>query len=398
MGITSLSKKGKIITIGIFLSFIYIFYIWCMVKTQDNYSETEKRSLAQKPEFSMEEFMDGKYSTDYEAYVKDQFPERDAFVSMKNSTEILMGKTLLKGVFIGKDGYLIENHGEKTYHTERAEKNANAVISAANRWSETLGDDHVSVMIVPTSQTVMKDKLPSLALVYDQTEYIDTIADGLKDGLLVDVNSVLSNHSDEYIYYKTDHHWTTYGAFLAYREWCESKGLTPYTEDELSITSVTEDFMGTIYNKLNIFTDKDTIEIYEPANITTQAVFNLTEKKDTLFDIACLESRDKYSVFLGGNPGILEITDDKHETVSDKHIGESLNQNKSERILMILKDSYANCFTPMTQGMFDRVYVIDLRFFNMKIDTFVEKYGITDVLLLYNADTLATDVNVSRIK
>ena len=100
---------------------------------------------------------------------------------------------------------------------------------------------------------------------------------------------------------------------------------------------------------------------------------------------------------MGGNRGLVEITGSDNETISDKPLENLEKLNKDESVLMIIKDSYANCMVPMTAGMYDRIYVIDLRFFNMKVDTFIEMYGVTDILFLYNVDTLTSDLYVSRI-
>lgn len=253
-------------------------------------------------------------------------------------------------------------------------------------------------MVVPTAQTILTDKLPLFAQCYNQNEYIDSIKKGLKENVFVDVSKVLKEHKDEYIYYRTDHHWTGYGAYLAYESWCRLKNLEPYAKEELNIDTVTEDFLGTIHSKINISHKPDAIEIYSVKDYNTKAVYNMQNTKDTLFDKTFLKGKDKYGVFFGGNQGIVEITDNMHMTVTDGRLKENYNQDKNEDILLIIKDSYANCFAPMTAGMFDRIYVVDLRYFNMKPDVFMEMYGVTDVLLLYNADTLTDDVYISRVK
>lgn len=391
-------KIGKIITVVLFLAFIFGFFCYTLVKPDDLYSETENRTLAERPKLDTESFFSGQFMEDYEAYIQDQFPLRTQLVALKNYAELAMGKKELNGIFLCKDDYLIENHKKEDYETERAKKNSEAIISAGNRWTEMLGEEHTSVMVVPTSQSVLTDKLPLFAQCYNQNEYIDTIKNGLKENVFVDVSQVLKEHKDEYIYYRTDHHWTGYGAYLAYERWCQLKGLRPYAKENFNIDTVTEDFLGTIHSKINISHKPDTIEIYSVKDYNTKAVYNMQNTKDTLFDETFLKGKDKYSVFFGGNQGIVEITDDMHMTVTDSRLKENYNQDKSEDILLIIKDSYANCFAPMTVGMFDRIYVVDLRYFNMKPDVFMEMYGVTDVLLLYNADTLTDDVYIARVK
>lgn len=389
---------GKKITIIIFLLFIYGFFAFSALKEDATYSEHENRTLAAKPEFSAEGFFSGKYTSDYETYIQDQFPLRDEFVSFKNYTELAVGKKEVKSILLCSDGYFVENHDGEDYESERAVKNANSIISAGNRWAEKFGKEHVSVMIVPTAQSILTDKLPLFAQPYNQMEYINPIKEGLDDGVFIDVYDTLTEHKDEYIYYKTDHHWTSYGAYLAYKKWCTSKGLNAYAREDFNIETVSDEFLGTIHSKINIKSDMDTIEIYNVKDYNINAVYNMGGSfKDSLTDESFLEGKDKYSFFFGGNQGIVEITDKDSETVSDKMHEEPVNSDKKESVLLIIKDSYANCFAPMTVGMYDRVYVMDLRYFNMKPDMFMELYGVTDILLLYNADTLTDDVYIGRI-
>lgn len=389
---------GKKITIIIFLLFIYGFFGFSALKEDEAYSELENRTLEDRPVLTAEGFFNGTYTKNYENYIQDQFPLRDKFVSFKNYAELALGKREVKGIFICEDGYLIENHRRADYESERAVKNAQAIVNAGNRWADKLGSSHVSVIIAPTAQTILKDKLPKYANTYNQSEYTATIQSGLNEDVYVDIEKTLTENKEEYVYYKTDHHWTTKGAYLAYRSWCESKGLTPYNKSELSIEEASDDFYGTIHSKLNIKTSPDVIEIYSVKDYNVKAVYNMgASVTDSLIDKSFLEGKDKYSIFMGGNQGIVEITEADNETVSDKVQQGNVNEDGEESVLLMIKDSYANCFVPMTVGMYDRIYVIDLRYFNMNVDTFMDMYGVTDVLVLYNADTLTDDVYVSRL-
>ena len=389
---------GKKITVIIFLLLIFTLSGISFLKEEKLYSDTENRTLATKPQFTIEKYLSGEFSSKYQDYIKDQFPFRDQFVSLKNYCEIGIGKKEIKDIYLCDDEYLIENHKKENYESERAEKNSEAIISFGNRWAEKIGNEKVSVMVVPNAQTILKDKLPSFAPAYDQSNYIDKINNGLNDGVFVDVSTTLKEHKDETVYYKTDHHWTTYGSYLAYQKWCKDKGLNSYTKEDFDIEKASEEFLGTIHSKLNIKTSYDTIEIYNVKDYNMKVVYDMgSEISDTLLDYSFLDVKDKYSAFMGGNRGLVEITSSKNETVSDKPMENLEKLNKDESVLMIIKDSYANCMVPMTVGMYDRIYVIDLRYFNMKVDTFIEMYGVTDILFLYNVDTLTSDLYVSRI-
>ena len=154
---------GKIITVILFLAFIFGFFCYTLVKPDDLYSETENRTLAERPKLDAEGFFSGQFMENYETYIKDQFPLRNRLVALKNYAELAVGKKELNGIFLCKDNYLIENHKKEDYETERAKKNSEAIISAGNRWAESLGEEHTSVMVVPTAQTILTDKLPLFA-------------------------------------------------------------------------------------------------------------------------------------------------------------------------------------------------------------------------------------------
>lgn len=127
----------------------------------------------------------------------------------------------------------------------------------------------------------------------------------------------------------------------------------------------------------------DTILQYTVKNVDFTVDYNMgANVTDTFFFKEYLQEKDKYSYFLGGNPGLVDIT----------------STNKNNRKLLIIKDSYANCITPVYAANFEKTYVVDLRFFNMSIDGFIEENQITDILVLYNVDSFATDKYVKRIK
>ncbi len=378
---------AKKITVVLFLLMIYGMTIFSFVKKEDKYSETENRPLKKMPVFSVDAFFSGDFSEDYEEYIKDQFPIRDEFVALKTYCEIGLGKTRIKDIFLGKDSYLIENHKKEDYESEYALKNKDAIISFVNRWTTNLGEDKVSVLIVPTAQSILTDKLPDFASVYDQKEYINLFSKDISENVLIDVYSKLSEKKNDYIYYKTDHHWTTYGAYLAYEKWCEVKGYESHDRADYNIEEASNEFLGTIHSKLNITTKADTIEFYSLKDYNLSVVYNMSGvETDTLFAKSYLNSKDKYSSFLGGNPGVVEIkSKDYKETDSD-------------RVLLLVKDSYANCFAPLIADMYDKIYIVDLRYFKMKIDKFIEDYNVTDIMLLYNVDTLTSNKDIERIK
>lgn len=377
--------KNKCTTI-IFILFIAIFFIISVVKKDTGFADTENRVLEQKPEFSMESLIEGTYTNSYQNYVRDQFPFRNEFVSTRNYIEKFMMKKEINGVLLCEDDYYIESHKRENYTGEQAVKNVNELETFVEKYNSMDTIQSVSVEIVPTAQTVLTNKMTDAMYAFDQNEYISEIADKTGESF-VDTFSVLKEHNDEYIYYKTDHHWTTYGAYLVYKEWATKNNLNPVGMEQIDIKTVTNDFLGTINNKLNLKMSTDTIESYVVKDMPLTVSYNLSDEiKETVFEESFLDKKDKYGYFFGGNPGVVSITNN-----------EASKENNNDRNLLIIKDSYANCISNVYAANFENTYVVDLRYFNMSIEEFINEYQITDILVLYNVDSFATDTKIKRI-
>ena len=196
--------------------------------------------------------------------------------------------------------------------------------------------------------------------------------------------ALLQEHKEEPIYYRTDHHWTTLGAFYGYTAWAESIGLTPYGREDFSEETVADDFYGTTHSKINLPVYPDSIIRYTPRfPAAYHLIFNLGEKEsDSLYDESKLEGKDKYSYFLGGNNPIVTITSSTGE---------------KGRRLLIIKDSYSHCFAPFAVNHFEETTLIDLRYFNLGVQTFLEQEDFTDVLVLYSTANFADDRNLNTL-
>lgn len=376
-------SKKNLVTVIVFVLLIGVFTIASMIKKDTGFSETENRVLTARPEFSAESLFDGTYTTTYQEYVRDQFPLRNTFVALRNYCEAFIGKQEINNVLIAKDDYYIESHKRENYESEIADTNLLALKSFCNRYEEKLGSSHVSAMIAPTAQSVLTNKFKTGMYAYNQNEYLTGISDAVGKEVFIDTYNVLKNHNEENIYYKTDHHWTTYGAYLAYEKWASQKQIEVYGMKDIDVQEVTKEFFGTVNSKLNMKMKADTILQYTVKNVLFTVNYNMgANVTDTFFFQDFLKGKDKYGYFFGGNPGLVEIS----------------STNINPRRLLIIKDSYANCIAPVYAANFGKTYVVDLRFFNMSIDAFIEENQITDILVLYNVDSFATDKYVKRIR
>lgn len=401
----------------IFAIFIVCFSVFDMTQNKKAYSEFENRDLAQRPTFSIASFIDTTFSKDYTTYVNDQFWGRDFWINLKAVTELALGKTENNGVLYGKDGYMFE----KLQIVEERPAGAGTNVVAQNRFNrsvnavkEFLGkyDFPITVSIVPNSSEILKEKLPSGYTAIDQNKYIKEIYQQFpqENNTFLNFYDALKAHDEEYIYYHTDHHWTTLGAYYAYEAYCTEKGLTPVSLDSLSANNV-EDFYGTFYNKAKKpGSISDTITWYDvpvescifsiddvPQNAATIAKGSLLEEEgmtmlsvDTMCDTEKFETRDKYAALMWGNPGIMKIKSSHNLDHQD---------GKTSRLLLI-KDSYANSMIPYLTYNYDEIYVIDLRYFPLKqkFGEYLLSHEFSDIFVMYNFSTFISDDGVVYLK
>ncbi|MGL5086150.1 MAG: DHHW family protein, partial [Clostridium sp.] len=213
-------KLTKNMTVIIFVAMIFILSIINLIKTDRVFSESENRFLASKPKFTWESLFNKTYTSDVEKYITDQFIWRDIFVGMKTQTEYLLGKKDTNGVYFSKDNYLIEKHDTTSIDQDLLNRNIERLYDFIEATSNKLGNNNVSLMLVPTSSNILRDKLPNYATAFDEDKILNSIKENLHSGRFIDVRPLLNKSSDEYIYYKTDHHWTTLGAYYGYLAWC----------------------------------------------------------------------------------------------------------------------------------------------------------------------------------
>ena len=370
-----MKKNANIIQIVIFCAFIAILAVLCLVTPSKEFSEQENRYLDQRPKFSFEDLFSGEFIEDFEGYVTDQFVFRDSWISMKSRFERLLGKTENNGVFFCEDGALISRF-DKPDESLLA-SNINAVNKLA---SSTDADVYLS--IIPGAVSIWADKLPENAVNYDQKALIDDIYSRV-NVKTVDNYSALSAHSEEYIYYRTDHHWTSLGAYYGYTALAEAMGFEAKAIDSFSPETVSEEFYGTVYSSSGVrWVEPDSIEIFVPAeNVKVTNYPNGKPVEGMVYDKSKLEVKDKYSMFFGGNTPMLEI-----DTGAE-----------GKPRLLVLRDSYSDSELPFLFDEFSHITVLDLRYYKMSIVEFIETNEIDTVLINYSASNFTSDNTVFRL-
>ena len=341
---------------------------------QRTYSPVEKRELQTRPKISITKVLDGRFQKKYESYLRDQFPGRDHWVSFQTDMELFMGKNEIHNVYIGKNHYLLEHYTEKEFDPQQISKNLQALEKFVGKAKQNAD---VHVMMVPTKSWVLREKLPAFAPHYKEQKFYDALQQKLeKEDVLISVEPVLDAHKEVEIYYQTDHHWTTLGAWYAYEQYTKAVGGDlQRAQGKKKFRCISKDFYGTTYAKINYARQADKIEIYEPAD-KLRVVYNMGEKKTkTLYDVSFLKTADQYSVFTGGNQAVLEITGGK----------------KNGKTLLLIKDSFANSILPFLAEDYEKLVVVDLRQLNVSGDRLLEMFSPTDILILYNSAQFAQD-------
>lgn len=371
-------RRGKVYikVTCVFLFFIVVIFVANLISGDKSFSESENRVLAQKPEFSLSSLISGDFMSDMEDYVADQFVLRDQWISLKLFEDMALGKRESNGVYIGKQDTLLEIPDEP--NTQSLENNLNAI----REFSQRHVDINTVMTLVPNAAYICDQLRPNNAPVRDQSQDIANARAVVGDSLnFVDLVDTMSSHKTEYIYYKTDHHWTSLGAKYAFDALCPALGITdPVIEYDVYPVSTT--FSGTLASKSGYHKAEDTIEIYVAKDVNTDCVVNYIDeqrKTASIYDSTALDQKDHYEVFFGGNFSRVDIS----------------TPNEQNKNLLLLKDSYANCFVQFLLPYYRNIIMVDPRYYYDDLDLLIESNGITDILFLYNVNTFMTDTSLA---
>ena len=249
-----------------------------------------------------------------------------------------------------------------------------------SKYKDSIGENNINIMLIPNGSEILSDKLPKYATVLDQQKILKDAEVMYKDNF-INTYDILKRNKSKYIYYKTDHHWTTLGAYYGYNAWADKTNheIKPFSSDNTKIIST--NFLGTIYSKINYAKEPDIITIYNPEEKYSVNYDSNTSSSTSLYNLEYLEKKDQYSVFLDGNHGLVTIT----------------SSNTNGKNLLIIKDSYANCFIPFIADEYERIHVIDLRYYNSSLESYIEDNDISELLVLYNINSIAKDTNLYKV-
>ncbi len=365
-----MEKKFKVITIALFLIILFGVGIFTVLGGGKKYSVFEKRELARFPKTNTKTIAKGKFQKGLDSFLNDHVLFRDGCIYATTMIDKLMGRAEKAGVYFGKDGYLIEK-SEKV-DIKDIKENVKYVSDFVNMASKTMGSKNVKVVLIPNKEYVLTDKMPKYAPVSkDNIKMKSMLWDALKDKkAIVDLTKGLQKHNDEYIYYKTDHHWTSLGAKYGYEIMMDALGEKKLTGEKSKV--IADDFLGTTYNKIHYAPEKDLITKYDikTANVSKVQCEEAEDIKDIYYEKA-LKKADKYEYFMGGNYSVLNV-----------HTG-----CKNGKTLVLIKDSFANCMVPFLTNNYENIVMIDPRYLSGSImDTFSGIGKIDKLVILFNEE------------
>lgn len=378
------SKIGKYIPAVVFLIFIYGMALWFIFSPKTDYSSSEKRYLQKFPDTNVEKVLSGDFGSEFETFFADQFPQRNTWVGLNAYTALAEGNNGASGVYNCKNGYLIN----KPVSTENnLDKNIGAVADFAKSI-----DTPTTVMLVPSTGYIVDDVLPTFHDKYNDDEDISKISSTLsKDKIgFVDLRERFKSEykNGSQLYYKTDHHWTTKGAYTGYQELCKVLGVTLINDSTLKKDSY-PDFYGTTYSSSGFWlTPPDNIEIWNnPKNSDRNIAVKITEGANiktsgSMYFTDHLKEDDKYPVFIDGNHALTEIT----------------NTNAKNGTILLIKDSFSHSLAPFLAENYSKVVLVDLRYYKESVSELVTTYNPEQVIVLYGIDNLATDTDIVWLK
>ena len=382
-------KKSELLTVILFCVVIASVSLLFVILPDKTFSQQENRDLAMFPELTKESFFSGEFAKQLNVYFADQFPFRNQLVKLHAATEQLFLKGSNNGVLYDHNQLAVYEFNsyhsflEITPDTDRLYLDTIQLqLDALDRLGQNL--DVPLVTVLPPRTIDVTDQIYS----YDRPDgdvAFEMMRDTLKKNAgYIDALSLLrEKHQDgEYVIYRTDHHWTTLGAYYLYCEIMKELGkgdrIIPQEEFEISQIS---GFSGTTAAKGNFpFYEPDVLEIWR---LSDEGEYEITidgEQFDGFYSERFLQESDKYSVFLDGTHNVTLIK----------------KPGQQRETLVIAKDSFANCLIPFLAREYD-IVALNLRT-NTALSFAVEYYSAAAVLVVYNMENIMTSADLANVK
>lgn len=367
-------KRCRIRFFGVFFAPLILLAVLTLLLPSKTFSVNENRPLAQRPVLSVSNIQTGNIQSGLSDYLSDQFPLRDFWIGANAALKKLSGRKEINGIYLGDDHYYFQKFTDDSYSATRMV----SIFRMMDRFIQQQ-DIPATVMLVPSPGTVLSSKLPGNAPYYDADLVFDT-ADQLLSCPVIDLRSCFESAADDtQLYYRTDHHWTSQGAYLAYEQYCTAQGYSP---GEYALEQVSDKFYGTLHSRvLDRSAEPDVI--YAPTALSEATIiYEDGTAKDTPYHQDKLTQKDQYAYFFGGNYGTVTIK----------------TRAQTPEKLLVIKDSFANSFVPFLFGDYSEIIMLDLRYFGGSVEDVIAQNGVTQILFLYETSNLLTDTGILRLQ
>lgn len=361
-----IARMSQVVTAVLFCAFLAAFGLLHILLPDRTFSPVENRTLSSMPDFSWSALVDGSYTSRLEKYLEDQFPLRDGWMGLKNRYEYLLGKREFHGVYLCGDRLI-----HKIEDASRAEQN----IAYLQKLTE-LTDIPVYLGLIPTAAEVYRDQLPAGAENFDQAAYLKKVRESVPDAVWVDMEKWMDGASGVSLFYRTDHHWTSAGAWHGYAALMEAMG-EPF-EPLGTPETVSENFYGTLYSSSGVhWLAPDTIERYVSGESVTVENFEKGETHGLYVD-SFLGEKDKYASFLGGNTPLYIIRNP---------------EAASEEKLLVVRDSYSDAMAPFLSQYFAEIHLVDLRYYRTSVVEYARENGMDRIFVCYSVENFVKDLD-----
>ncbi len=367
-----LNRSYRLLAI-IFIAILAVLFLANIIKGSRLNSELENRRLAQRPAVTGRTLVNGTYAEEFEEFETDQFPARNMLRRIYMGFERFGGTKEENGIIRGKRQQLMEDIVTPDSLI------LNQKTSGINNYAVAHPDVSTHILLVPDAAAILDERLPAFAETADQSRLFLAVKGGLDDSIIwMDGISAMENHTNEKIYYQTDRYWTTEGAYQVFLETASGLGITDPYEVTYESYCAAYDFNGELAATSGFMLGrKEEIYVYLP-DVNTSYLVTYTDTGVTtpsLYSVDALDTRDKYDVFLDGDHPLVEI-----DTGAE-----------SSRVLLVVKDSFANCYIPFLIPYFNRIIVVDPVYCDEGIEELSAAYNVTDTLFLYGGNDFFED-------
>lgn len=389
-------------------------------------SEVEKRKLAEFPKPTLSSFLNGEYFYDLSLWYSDTYPMRDGLIAADQKIESLYGitpSTMMVGSrkisddipdideaqensgneqpqeveqISAPDSRAMESEIQKQIQQNLYVKDGAAYSlyyydqTAADIYTSALskaageleGKTNVYSILVPNNSGAMLSDRELEALGgADQEQAIDyyySLSEGVKT---VETIKTLREHNDEYLYFRTDHHWTQLAAYYVYQNFCEEKGIRPNELSDFQKMTFSP-FLGTFYQELqneDMAANPDFVDAYIPMATNDMTYWETDGSQvnwHVIQDVTGWNKNSLYSCFIGGDKPLVQIN----------------NPNLSDgSSCVVVKESYGNSFVPFLVDHYQTVYVIDFRYTKNNVMDFVQEHNVQDLIIINNISIIASE-------